>query len=495
MNLWVIIPAYNEAGSIEATLRALRAQDDRDFTLLVVDNASTDDTAEVVRRHGVQVISEPRKGTGAASDTGVRHAIAAGATHIARTDADCLPRPDWVRNIRRAFGDGLEMVGGRLRPRTDEFPLKFWERRFIPLVVQVAATFGRFRPGNRDPLYKGPYVMMPGCTLAITAGLYERAGASRGPRSRRSTRTAPWSTGSGRSPRRTAPAATWSSTARCGGCGPTAWRARWPGTPTTATAPTWSTCDELRPARRAVLPFVFRALQALRALPAGPAGPRGPALPGRASSRLPADPPAGRLGPVVRVPGLGVVVNDAAVARAVLTDERFRKDGPGSPGDLWTPVLGPSVLLNMEGPDHLALRRKLMPLFTPAYVSGLVADVLREPLEALDARLARGETVDLVDTMRVMAGAVICRTIGLGEVPEARARELFAEGERVVSMVSLRSRRLSDRQVVIARRVLDRIGDIAQAAYEAGDESTIMGRMRAQGLSAAEARGRPGPSS
>ncbi|MBG0826863.1 glycosyltransferase [Planomonospora sp. ID67723] len=176
MDLWVIIPAYNEAASVAATLRALAAQDDRDFTLVVVDNASTDGTAEVVREHGVTVISEPRKGTGAAADTGVRYAIANGATHIARTDADCLPRPDWVRNIRRAFGDGLEMVGGRLRPRTDEFPLKFWERRFIPAVVQVAATFGRFRPGNRDPLYKGPYVMMPGCTLAITADLYERAG-------------------------------------------------------------------------------------------------------------------------------------------------------------------------------------------------------------------------------------------------------------------------------------------------------------------------------
>ncbi|WP_449062034.1 cytochrome P450 [Planomonospora algeriensis] len=227
-----------------------------------------------------------------------------------------------------------------------------------------------------------------------------------------------------------------------------------------------------------------------------------------------------RLGPVVRVPGLGVVVNDASVARAVLTDERFRKDGPGSPGDLWTPVLGPSVLLNMEGPDHLALRRKLMPLFTPAYVAGLVDEVLREPLAALDARLARGETVDLVDAMRVMAGAVICRTIGLdlgsdsgsgfgsgpdsgsgsgpgwgsgsAAVAEARARELFAEGERVVSMVSLRSRRLSDRQVAVAREVLDRIGDIAQAAYEAEDEATVMGRMRAQGLSAAEARGAAG---
>ncbi|GAA2844503.1 cytochrome P450 [Streptosporangium fragile] len=199
-----------------------------------------------------------------------------------------------------------------------------------------------------------------------------------------------------------------------------------------------------------------------------------------------------RLGPVVRVPGLGVVVNDAAVARAVLTDERFRKDGPGSPGDLWTPVLGPSVLLNMEGPAHLALRRKLMPLFTTSYVSAQVDDVLRRPLADLSTRLARGETVDLVDAMRVMAGAVICRVIGLGEVSEARARELFADGERVVSMVSLRSRRLSERQVAIARRVLDRIGDIAQAAYEAGDESTVMGRMRALGLSAAEARGAAG---
>ncbi|MCG5215755.1 glycosyltransferase [Streptosporangium soli] len=176
MDLWVIVPAYNEAAGIEGTLRALAAQDDQDFTLLVVDNDSTDGTADIARRHGVRVVGEPRKGTGAAADTGMRHAIAAGATHLARTDADCLPRHDWVRNLRRGFADGLEMVGGQLRPRTDEFPLKFWERRLIPFVVEVAALFGRFRPGNRDPAYRGPYVMMPGATMAITTSLYERAG-------------------------------------------------------------------------------------------------------------------------------------------------------------------------------------------------------------------------------------------------------------------------------------------------------------------------------
>ncbi|MEU7895489.1 cytochrome P450 [Nonomuraea sp. NPDC049152] len=199
-----------------------------------------------------------------------------------------------------------------------------------------------------------------------------------------------------------------------------------------------------------------------------------------------------RMGPVVRVPWLGVVVNDAATARRVLMDPRFRKDGPGSPGELWTPVLGPSVLLNMEGAAHAALRAKLAPLFTPSSVSALVTDVLDVPLKELSARLDGGERVDLVDAMRLMAGSVICRLIGLGEVPPERARALFADGERVAAMVSLRTRRLSARQVVAARQVLDRIGDIASAAYLAEDPATVMGRMRSLGLSEAEARGAAG---
>ncbi|WP_067488763.1 cytochrome P450 [Actinomadura hibisca] len=197
-----------------------------------------------------------------------------------------------------------------------------------------------------------------------------------------------------------------------------------------------------------------------------------------------------RRGPVVRVPGLGVVVNDAALAREVLMDgETFRKDGPGSPGELWTPVLGPSVLLNMEGEGHRALRRRLAELFTPTYVDGLCTRVLAEPLADLTDRLERGAVVDLVDTMRVLAGAVIGEVIGLDTRCEAAYRHLFEQGERIVSMVSLRTRRLSPAQLEIAREVLDPLGDIAAKAYAAGDEGTVMGRMRTLGLSEAEARG------
>ena len=95
MNLWIVVPAYNEERSIGATLRRLAAQTDTGFTLVVVDNGSTDATATAVKEFAagaeafdVRIVHEPEKGTGAAADTGVRHAIGAGATHVARTDEE-----------------------------------------------------------------------------------------------------------------------------------------------------------------------------------------------------------------------------------------------------------------------------------------------------------------------------------------------------------------------------------------------------------------------
>ncbi len=200
-----------------------------------------------------------------------------------------------------------------------------------------------------------------------------------------------------------------------------------------------------------------------------------------------------RVGPVVKVPGVGVVVNDAALARDVLMDgETFRKDGPGSPGDLWTPVLGPSVLLNMEGEAHRALRRRLTELFTPASTAALCARVLDGPLKELSGRLEGGEAVDLVDTMRVMAGAVICEVIGLPDIDETACRAMFERGERIVSMVKLRTRALSPSQAARAREALAPIGEIAARSFHSDDETTVMGRMRALGLSEGEARGAAG---
>ena len=178
----VVVPFWNEAAGMRATLDALAAQCDADFTLVLVDNASTDASAEVARAFAaahpaldVRLVHEARKGTGAAADTGFRHAIAAGARWIARTDADCLPHPDWVRRLRAAVeGDGLAFVAGVIRPRTDEGPLPWHRRAVLRAMIALAERWGRLH--RRGPQFRYPYFMAAGNNLAITAELYERAG-------------------------------------------------------------------------------------------------------------------------------------------------------------------------------------------------------------------------------------------------------------------------------------------------------------------------------
>jgi glycosyltransferase involved in cell wall biosynthesis len=182
MRLWVVVPFFNEARLIAGTLGALANQSDPEFEVVLVDNASTDDSLGVVRTFmqrtpamRIEVIAEAHKGTGAASDTGFRHAIASGASHVARVDADCLPDADWVRNLKSAFtSDGLEFVAGKIKPRTDDVHLTAFDRRFIPALVSGAERLGRLR--RRGPQFKYPYILAVGSNLAITAELYLRAG-------------------------------------------------------------------------------------------------------------------------------------------------------------------------------------------------------------------------------------------------------------------------------------------------------------------------------
>ena len=178
--LYVVVPFYQEELLLPATLRALAAQTDREFTLVLVDNGSTDGSRAIAERFAsnapfpVCVIVEREKGTGAAADSGFREAIAAGARWIARTDADCVPDVRWIACIRAALDvDGLEFVAGRILPREDEI-LSLRERFVLPIIIALAERYGRYV--RRGPQFLYPYFMAAGNNLAICAELYERAG-------------------------------------------------------------------------------------------------------------------------------------------------------------------------------------------------------------------------------------------------------------------------------------------------------------------------------
>lgn len=180
-NVWVIVPAYNEARLIGSCLGSLAAQSDTDFTIVVVDNKSTDETAHIARKWiekyphlDGHVISESRKGTGAAADEGFRFAIDEGADWIARTDADCLVAPDWIAAIKRN-STRATMLGGKSRVRQDS-GMSLEQRLYLPATVEAARLFGKVRPSNRGRQYKCPYVMCVGNNLAVEAGTYLQSG-------------------------------------------------------------------------------------------------------------------------------------------------------------------------------------------------------------------------------------------------------------------------------------------------------------------------------
>lgn len=67
----VLIPALDEAEALPRVLAEI--PDELDPLVVVVDNGSTDDTAAVARRHGAEVVDEPRRGYGTACQAGLAH--------------------------------------------------------------------------------------------------------------------------------------------------------------------------------------------------------------------------------------------------------------------------------------------------------------------------------------------------------------------------------------------------------------------------------------
>ena len=92
----VVVPVWNSPKLIRLCLEALARQScprDR-FEVLVVDNGSTDETADVVRSFpAVRLLSEPVPGSYKARNRGLSEARGA---YVAFTDADCIPAPDWL---------------------------------------------------------------------------------------------------------------------------------------------------------------------------------------------------------------------------------------------------------------------------------------------------------------------------------------------------------------------------------------------------------------
>lgn len=108
----VVIPAYNEAEALPATVAGLRTTHP-DLDVLVVDDGSADGTAEVARSLGVQVLSLPfNLGIGGALRCGFRFAVREGYDRGVQFDADGQHDPTEIRTLLAPLDDGADLVIG-----------------------------------------------------------------------------------------------------------------------------------------------------------------------------------------------------------------------------------------------------------------------------------------------------------------------------------------------------------------------------------------------
>lgn len=98
----IVIPVYNEASYIADCLQSIQDQTVLPFEVIVVDNNSTDDTAQIARSFPfVRVVTEPQQGIVYARNAGFN---AAQGDIIGRIDADTQLHESWVENVTDIAG-------------------------------------------------------------------------------------------------------------------------------------------------------------------------------------------------------------------------------------------------------------------------------------------------------------------------------------------------------------------------------------------------------
>lgn len=138
----VIIPALDEEDALPGVLAALPS----DVRVVVVDNGSTDRTADVARRAGVEVLTEPVRGYGTAVQTGLAHLAASPPAVVVILDADHADDPARLPDLVRPILDGR--VDAVFADRTRDVvpgamtPAQVWGNRFA--TWGIAAATGRW---------------------------------------------------------------------------------------------------------------------------------------------------------------------------------------------------------------------------------------------------------------------------------------------------------------------------------------------------------------
>jgi len=150
----VVVPTFNRAALLERLLAALgNCASISRHEVIVIDDGSTDGTAEVVRRFkSVRYAHQSNAGAAAARNFGLREAS---GDIVAFIDDDCVPDERWLEDLEAAWARDPDAggIGGTIRPLVDSRLARFvqleglidhgWDGGAIRALVTANASFRR----------------------------------------------------------------------------------------------------------------------------------------------------------------------------------------------------------------------------------------------------------------------------------------------------------------------------------------------------------------
>lgn len=132
----VVIPARNEGAYLRRTLEAIGRQSVLPAEVIVVDNASTDQTAALACAWGARVLECTSVGVSPARQLGLE---AARTAWVASTDADSLPDCRWIERLRGAAPGRVALYGPLCFSGTPQLQLvsRAAYRSFLEVCVRI----------------------------------------------------------------------------------------------------------------------------------------------------------------------------------------------------------------------------------------------------------------------------------------------------------------------------------------------------------------------
>jgi glycosyltransferase involved in cell wall biosynthesis len=144
MHVLISIPAYNEENTIGNVLQEIHAvmkKEKDSYSLVVVDDGSTDKTTIISQRHNAYVIHHPRNyGLAETFRTEIKHFLSSNADIFVHIDADGQYLPKDIPRLIREVKNGYDLVlGDRFSGGIEEMPLlkKLGNRAFSRVISRI----------------------------------------------------------------------------------------------------------------------------------------------------------------------------------------------------------------------------------------------------------------------------------------------------------------------------------------------------------------------